>query len=123
MIAVIFEVTPLPGQETRYFEIAATLREHLEQMDGFVSVERFQSLSRPGSYLSLSYWRDEAAVRAWRNHGEHRAGQTEGRSVVFADYRIRVAQVLRDYTLTQRNEAPHDANTALLVPHTDEPHA
>lgn len=116
MIAVIFEVTPLPGQEARYFEIAATLREHLEQMDGFVSVERFQSLTRPGSYLSLSYWRDEAAVRAWRTQGEHRAGQAEGRAAVFTDYRIRVAQVLRDYTLTQRSEAPQDSNAALHVP-------
>lgn len=115
MIAVIFEVTPLPGQEARYLEVAATLREHLEAMDGFVSVERFQSLSRPGSYLSLSFWRDEAAVRAWRNHADHRAGQAEGRATVFADYRIRVAQVVRDYTFTQRDEAPHDANVALLV--------
>ena len=116
MIAVIFEVTLLPGQEARYFEIAATLGEQLERMDGFVWVERFQSLTRPGSYLSLSYWRDEAAVRAWRNQGEHRAGQAQGRAAVFADYRIRVAQVLRDYTLTQRSEAPHDSNAVLLVP-------
>lgn len=116
MIAVIFEVTTLPGQEARYFEIAATLREQLEQLDGFVSVERFQSLTRPGSYLSLSYWRDEAAVRAWRIQSGHRAGQAQGRAAVFADYRIRVAQVLRDYTLAQRGEAPPDSNAALLVP-------
>jgi heme-degrading monooxygenase HmoA len=116
MIAVIFEVTPLPGQEARYFDIAATLGELLERMDGFVSVERFQSLTRTGSYLSLSYWRDEAAVCAWRNQDEHRAGQAQGRAAMFADYRIRVAQVLRDYTLTQRSEAPHDSNATLLVP-------
>ncbi|MDT8989971.1 antibiotic biosynthesis monooxygenase [Curvibacter sp. APW13] len=114
MIAVIFEVTPLSGQESRYFDIAATLREQLAPMDGFVSVERFQSLSRPGTYLSLSYWRDEAAVQAWRNHGAHRTGQQEGRATVFADYRIRVAQVLRDYTLRERQQAPADANAALL---------
>lgn len=116
MIAVLFEVTPLPGQETRYFDIAATLREHLQTIDGFESVERFQSLTRPGTYLSLSYWRDEAAVRAWRNQADHRSGQAEGRAAVFADYRIRVAQVLRDYTQTQRDEAPHDSNAALLTP-------
>lgn len=116
MIAVLFEVTPLPGQEARYFDIAATLREHLQAIDGFVSVERFQSLTRPGTYLSLSYWRDEAAVRAWRNQGDHRTGQMEGRAAVFADYRIRVAQVLRDYTQNQRGEAPHDSNAALLAP-------
>lgn len=116
MIAVIFEVAPLPGQEARYFEIAASLRDRLAQIDGFVSVTRYQSLSEPGRYLSLSYWRDEAAVRAWRNQGEHRAGQAEGRAEVFADYRIRVAQVLRDYTQTRRHEAPQDSNAALLGP-------
>jgi heme-degrading monooxygenase HmoA len=118
MIAVLFEVTPLPGQETRYFEIAAMLREHLAAVDGFVSVERFQSLTRPGTYLSLSYWSDEAAVRAWRNQADHREGQAEGRAAVFAHYRIRVAQVLRDYTDTQRSEAPTDSNAALHAPHT-----
>lgn len=116
MIAVLFEVTPLPGQEARYFEVAAMLREHLLAMDGFVSVERFQSLTRPGTYLSLSYWRDEAAVRAWRNQTDHREGQAEGRDAVFASYRIRVAQVLRDYTDIHRAEAPHDSNAALHVP-------
>jgi heme-degrading monooxygenase HmoA len=118
MIAVLFEVTPLPGQEARYFDIAAMLREHLQVIDGFVSVERFQSLTRPGTYLSLSYWRDEAAVRAWRNQTDHRTGQAEGRAAVFADYRIRVAQVLRDYTQTQRSEAPDDSKATLLAPHS-----
>ncbi|TDM06110.1 MAG: antibiotic biosynthesis monooxygenase [Ideonella sp. MAG2] len=113
MIAVIFEVTPLPGQEERYFESAALLRAHLDKMDGFMSVERFQSLSRPGCYLSLSFWRDEDAVRAWRNHHQHRAEQVEGREAVFADYRIRVAEVRRDYTLAQRQQAPGDSNTVL----------
>jgi heme-degrading monooxygenase HmoA len=116
MIAVLFEVTPLPGQEARYFDIAAMLREQLQAIDGFVSVERFQSLTRPGTYLSLSYWRDESAVRAWRNQGDHRTGQAEGRAAVFADYRIRVAQVLRDYTHIQRSEAPFDSKVALLAP-------
>jgi len=118
MIAVLFEVRPQPGQEARYFDIAATLREHLQAIDGFVSVERFQSLTRPDTYLSLSYWRDEAAVRAWRSQTDHRTGQAEGRAAVFAEYRIRVAQVLRDYTQTQRDEAPHDSNSALLALHT-----
>lgn len=113
MIAVLFEVTPLAGQEARYFDIAAQLREQLAGMEGFVSVERFQSLSRPGTYLSLSYWRDEAAVQAWRQQAAHRAGQSEGRAAVFADYRIRVAQVLRDYTATDRQQAPADSNSAL----------
>jgi len=116
MIAVIFELTPLPGRESRYFELAESLRERLAQMDGFVSVARYQSLSEPGNYLSLSYWRDEAAVRAWRRQVDHRAGQAEGRAAVFADYRIRVAEVLRDYTLSQRNEAPQDSNASLLLP-------
>jgi heme-degrading monooxygenase HmoA len=106
VIAVLFEVQPLPGRCARYFEIAAELKPLLETVEGFVSIERFESLSRPGCYLSLSYWRDEAAVRAWRGHGRHRAGQREGREGVFADYRIRVAQVLRDYGMRERDQAP-----------------
>lgn len=114
MLTVIFEVTPKPGQAERYFEIAATLAAELQQIDGFVSVERFESVSRPGSFLSLSTWRDEAAVRAWRNQSLHREGQREGREVVFASYRIRVAQVLRDYSQSERDQAPADSNAALL---------
>ncbi len=108
MIAVIFEVQPKPGHAQRYFDIAAALKPMLDGIDGFVSVERFESLSRPGCFLSLSYWRDEDAVRAWRNHALHREGQREGRAVVFDDYRIRVAAVLRDYGLRERAQAPAD---------------
>lgn len=108
MIAVIFEVEPHADQASRYFEIAARLRPQLEQIDGFISVERFESLATPGKFLSLSFWRDEDAVRAWRNHTEHRAGQRLGRSEVFAGYRLRVAQVLRDYGLNEREQVPRD---------------
>ncbi len=113
MIAVIFEVEPRAGQAERYFETAAALRPALERVDGFVSVERFESLSTPGRFLSLSFWRDEAAVQAWRSNAAHRAGQQLGRDTVFAAYRIRVAQVLRDYTLGERDEAPADSRAAL----------
>lgn len=109
MIAVIFEVQPKPGHAQRYFDIAAELKSMLDGIDGFILVERFESLSRPGRYLSLSYWRDEEAVRAWRTHALHRAGQREGREVVFDDYRIRVAAVLRDYGLRDRAQAPADS--------------
>lgn len=114
MIAVIFEVLPRPGHAQRYFDIAAELKPMLEDIDGFLSVERFESLSQPGRYLSLSYWRDEQAVRAWRNHALHRAGQREGRAVVFEDYRICVAAVLRDYGLRERAQAPADSSSCLL---------
>lgn len=107
MIAVIFEVEPAdPG---RYFDIAARLKPELERVAGFISVERFESLTTPGRYLSLSFWEDEAAVMAWRNTEEHRAAQAEGRAGVFADYRLRVAHVLRDYGMTRREEAPGDS--------------
>jgi heme-degrading monooxygenase HmoA len=109
LIAVIFEVLPRPGHAQRYFEIAAELKPMLDGIDGFISVERFESLSQPGRFLSLSYWRDEASVRAWRTHALHRAGQREGREVVFDDYRIRVAGVLRDYGLRDRAQAPADS--------------
>lgn len=113
MIAVIFELTPKPAFSGRYFEIAGELREQLSAIDGFVSVERFESLSQPGRYLSLSFWRDADAVRRWRNQGQHRLGQQEGRDSVFADYRLRVAEVLRDYGLHDREQVPQDSRDAL----------
>jgi len=109
MIAVIFEVWPAEGRREEYLDLAAALRADLEQADGFLSIERFESLYEPGKLLSLSFWRDEEAVKAWRNHGEHRAAQTVGRSGVFADYRLRIAGVARDYGMAQRAEAPEDS--------------
>ena len=106
MIAVIFEVRPAAGQLDRYLDIAADLRPELEAIDGFLSVERFRSLSDPDKLLSLSFWRDEAAVRAWRRHADHRQAQALGRGGVFAGYRLRVAAVIRDYGLAERDEAP-----------------
>ncbi len=112
MIAVIFEVWPAEGERQRYLDLAAALRSDLEGVDGFVSVERFQSLTDPGKLLSLSFWRDEEAVRAWRNRPPHRATQAKGRAGVFADYRLRVAGVLRDYGMAERAEAPDDSRAA-----------
>ena len=109
MIAVIFEVWPAPGREDNYLEIATSLREDLSAVDGFISVERFRSISDPDKLLSLSFWRDEDAVRRWRNHARHRASQRQGRGGVFADYRLRVAGVLRDYGLAERAAAPDDS--------------
>lgn len=109
MIAVTFEVWPMKGRREEYLDIAASLCGELEQADGFLSIERFESLYEPGKLLSLSFWRDEEAVKAWRNHGEHRAAQAEGRSGVFADYRLRIAGVARDYGMKQRAEAPEDS--------------
>ncbi len=109
MIAIIFEVWPAKGHEQRYFDLAAQLKSELETMDGFVSVERFSSLTEPGKFLSLSIWRDEAAVKRWRNLESHRAAQGEGRGGVFANYRLRVASITRDYGLNERAEAPEDS--------------
>jgi len=109
MIAVIFEVVPRDGHADAYFALAAGLRQQLEAIDGFISVERFQSLTQPNKVLSLSFWRDEAAVRRWREVEAHRAAQHTGRTRHFADYRLRVAQVLRDYGLDRRDEAPADS--------------
>ena len=109
MIAVIFEVEPAAGQRQAYLDTAAALRPQLEQIDGFLSIERFESLAQPGKLLSLSFWRDEAAVQQWRNLEAHRAAQAAGRDHVFADYRLRVAEVLRDYGMHQRAEAPGDS--------------
>ena len=109
MIAVIFEVWPAEGHKQRYLDLAAALRSELEGVDGFLSVERFQSLTDPDKLLSLSFWRDEAAVKAWRNSPPHRATQRQGRGGVFRDYRLRVVDVLRDYGMNERTEAPEDS--------------
>lgn len=113
MMAVIFELEPKEGQASRYFELAGELKDLLSNQDGFISVERFESVSQPGRYLSLSFWRDEQAVRQWRQQASHRAAQEEGRLSTFAHYRLRVAQVVRDYGLTDRDAAPADSRDAL----------
>ncbi|MER8375292.1 antibiotic biosynthesis monooxygenase [Mesorhizobium sp. M1406] len=109
MIAVIFEVEPASGRRDAYLSIAADLRPLLDGIDGFLSIERFQSLVDPNRILSLSFWRDEAAVKAWRNTEEHRQAQKAGRGGIFAGYRLRIAHVVRDYGLTERDEAPADS--------------
>lgn len=106
MIAVIFEVEPASGQNETYLDTAAGLRPLLDEIDGFISVERFQSLTNPGKLVSLSFFENEDAVRRWRETAEHRAAQSAGRSGVFADYRLRVASVIRDYSLHNRKEVP-----------------
>ena len=112
MIAVIFEFWPNGERRTEYFELAANLRSYLERIDGFISIERFESLTTPGKVLSLSFWRDEQAVTAWRNLEVHRDAQSSGRGGVFTDYRLRVAAVLRDYSMQDRKQAPSDSRTA-----------
>lgn len=109
MIAVIFEVCPHADAKADYLALAAGLAPLLAEVDGFISIERFQSLTRSDKILSLSFWRDEEAVRQWRNTDEHRAAQAAGRNGVFADYRLRIAAVVRDYGLFEREQAPQDS--------------
>ena len=109
MIAVIFEVRPAAGRTDDYLGLAAALKSDLEHIDGFISVERFQSLTDPEKLLSLSFWRDEEAIRAWRAQRAHRAAQQAGRAGIFADYRLRIAAVVRDYGMTERAQAPQDS--------------
>ena len=111
MYAVIFEVEPKPDSKDEYLDIAAALRQDLEKMDGFISIERFQSLTNEGKLLSLSFWRDEAAVVGWRNQSNHRRAQDKGYNELFENYRLRVAEVQRDYTKTERTEAPQETPT------------
>jgi len=112
VIAVIFEVQPAEGRRDAYLGIAANLRPLLDGIDGFISIERFQSLADTNRILSLSFWRDEEAVKAWRNTEEHRQAQQAGRGGIFAGYRLRIAHVVRDYGLTERDEAPADSRAA-----------
>lgn len=112
MIAVIFEALPHPEHRQRYLDIAAALKPLLSEIDGFISIERFQSLADPDKLLSLSFWRDGQAVAQWRTLERHRMAQAAGRAQVFADYRLRVAEVVRDYSLENRAEAPADSRVA-----------
>ena len=110
MIAVIFEIFPADGRKDDYLELAARLKSELDAMEGFISVERFQSLKDPNKLLSLSFWRDEEAVAGWRSRDRHRAAQSVGRKGVLRDYRLRVASVIRDYDMSERREqAPADS--------------
>ena len=109
MIAVIFEVWPAQGKVEEYLDIAAELKPLLQDIDGFISIERFASLTEEGKVLSLSFWRDEQAVHAWRSLEAHRQAQSKGRGGVFQDYRLRVAEVSRDYGMTPRDQAPDDS--------------
>lgn len=118
MIAVIFEVKPAEGKQVSYLETAAELKSLLETIPGFISIERFQSMTEPEKLLSLSFWEDEEALQQWRQNSEHRKAQTRGRNGVFSDYRLRVAHVIRDYGLTDRCEVPADSQA-----HFDNPDA
>ncbi|MBI1173490.1 antibiotic biosynthesis monooxygenase [bacterium] len=112
MIAVIFEVHPKEGRKGDYLAIAAKMRPMVAEVEGFISVERFQSLSDPGKILSLSFFEDEAAVARWRALDAHRSAQASGRGGIFDDYRLRVTHVLRDYGMFDRAEAPEDSKLA-----------
>jgi heme-degrading monooxygenase HmoA len=111
VLAVIFEVLPTEQGRDEYLAIAADLKAHLSAVPGFISIERFQSLAEPGKILSLSFWEDEESVRQWRNLEVHRTAQAKGRAGLFQDYRIRVASVVRDYSLARRDAAPADSKT------------
>lgn len=112
MIAVIFEVIPGPGRKAEYLDIAAEMRPMVHEIEGFISVERFQSLTDPDKLLSLSFFEDEDAVKRWRHLAEHRVAQARGRDGLFAGYRLRVSHVLRDYGLHEREQAPDDSRAA-----------
>jgi len=112
MIAVIFEVFPAKGKVEEYLEIATELKPELEKIDGFISIERFSSFAEEGKVLSLSFWRDEKAINEWRNIESHRLAQKKGREGVFSNYRLRVADVCRDYGMQSREQAPSDSKVA-----------
>lgn len=117
MIAIIFEVEPAEGHQADYLDVAAEMRPLIDSIDGFISVERFQSLTNPGKLLSLSFFRDEAAVDEWRRLSAHRRAQSKGRDGIFSDYRLKVAHVIRDYGMFDRAQAPGDS----LAVHDDKP--
>jgi len=109
MVAVIFEFTPAAGRFAQYMELVAQLKPELEKAEGFISLERFESITAPGKFVSLQFWKDEASVRKWRNVQQHREAQKQGRAGIFASYRLRIAGVVRDYTMEARGQAPNDS--------------
>jgi len=109
MIAVIFEFTPAPGRFPDYMALVAQLKPELDKAEGFISLERFESITTPGKYVSLQFWRDEACVAKWRQLQKHREAQKQGRGGIFASYRLRIAGVIRDYTMDARAQAPADS--------------
>lgn len=109
MIAVIFESWPHDGRTNEYLDVAASLRQELNTIEGFISIERFESLTEPGKILSLSFWRDEKAIEDWRRIESHREAQSRGRAGIFKDYRLRIAGVIRDYGMFDRRQAPSDS--------------
>ena len=109
MIAVIFEFTPAPGRFPEYMDLVGTLKADLEKAEGFISLERFESITTKGKFVSLQFWRDEESVRKWRNVQRHREAQARGRGGIFQSYRLRIAHVLRDYTMDERAQAPEDS--------------
>ena len=108
-VAVIFELTPAPGRKQDYLDLAAELGEVVKDFDGFISIERFESISAPGNFVSISWWRDEEAVRRWRNVQKHREAQAKGRAGIFTKYRLRIASVVRDYEMDKRAQVPEDS--------------
>lgn len=112
MIAVIFEVMPHPDRKGDYLDLAAEMKPLVDQVDGFISVERFQSLTNPDKLLSLSFFRDEEAVQNWRKLTAHRKAQAKGRGGIFTDYHLRIAHVIRDYGLADRGQAPDDSRAS-----------
>lgn len=112
MIAVIFEVEIAEGCKAAYLDVAAEMRPLIDQIDGFLSVERFESLTTPGKLLSLSFFRDETALDEWRRLTEHRRAQTKGRGGLFSNYRLRVSSVIRDYGMFDRDQAPEDSKAS-----------
>lgn len=115
MIAVMFELELEDENKSDYFTIANNLKILLKEIDGFISVERFQSMNNPNKYLSLSLWRDEEAVRTWRNHFEHQQAQKKGREDIFKIYRLRVADIIRDYSMNERSQAPDSGGSSVLI--------
>ena len=109
MIAVIFEFTPAEGRFPEYMDLVATLKADLEKAEGFLSLERFESITTPGKFVSLQFWRDEESVRKWRNLQKHREAQKKGRAGIFRSYRLRIASVIRDYEMDRREQAPDDS--------------
>lgn len=112
MIAVIFDAETTKDTTSEYLDIKAQRRPLLAVIHGFINIKRFQSLTNPDKVLARSCWRDKAAIAAWRTLPQHRAAQGAGSDHVFADNRLRIATVGRDYGECARDQSPADNRSA-----------
>ena len=98
MIIVVFEFNVNKGREKDYFLEVEKLQTEIQNAEGFIGVDRFESNNTKGYYVSVSSWKDEQSVNKWHKNSKHAIAQNLGKKEIFKSFRIRVAKFFRDYS-------------------------